>query len=303
MNDNNFFTNQRTIFNKQNEADILDRESSFDLRIKLVSTNKFLSPVVDLDRAMAICTQNRIDDPITTKSTNSNYFSATGGFDGSEIFFSEFDTREGGSQMGYITRKLQFKNISKLLKVQLAASIPSNCKVDKRTPTVILPIKFQSGTRTSEHPAIITQRTKVSTTYPIGTSAIEFQAVTGIIDGMYVYGPGIQSGTRVNGIASLIVTLDKPLKTVIPSTTLGSVYFFTAFDITQQDKTKQIDVGDYVTYTGSGTPLQSETFVTQAPKNTYFTKRVGTYVQGIFTLASAEAPITYSMVLVVVLIQ
>ena len=292
LNDNNFFTTQRAIFNKQNEADVLDRESSFDMRVKLESRNRFLSPVIDLDRAAAICTQNRIDDPITTKSTNSNYFSVTGGFDGSEIFFSEYDNKEGGAQMGYITRKLQFKNTSKLLKVQLAASIPSNCKVDKRTPAISLPFKFQSGTRTSEHPAIITQRTKVSTTYPIGTSAIEFQAVTNIVDGMYVYGPGIQSGTRVNGIASLIITLDKPLKTVIPSTTLGSVYFFTAFDITQQDKTKQIDVGDYVTYTGSGTPIQTETFVTQAPKNTYFTKRVGTYIQGVFTLASSDAPVT-----------
>lgn len=295
LNDNNFFTSQRAIFNKQNEADLLDRESSFDMRIKLTTTNRFLSPVIDLDRAAAIVTQNRIDDPITTKSTNSNYYSATGGYDGSEIFFSEYDNKEGGAQMGYITRKLQFKNTSKLLKVQLAASIPSNCKVNKTTPTLTLPVKFQSGTRTSEHPAIITQRTKVSTTYPIGTSAIEFQAVTNIVDGMYVYGPGIQSGTRVNGIASLIVTFDKPLKTVIPSTTLGSVYFFTAFDITLQDKTKQIDVGDYVTYngtSGANTPIQTETYVTQAPKNTYFSKKVGTYTNGVFQLASADAPVT-----------
>jgi hypothetical protein len=292
LNDNNYFTTQRAIFNKQNEADILDRESSFDMRIKLASTNKFLSPVVDLDRAMAICTQNRIDDPITTKSINSNYFSATGGFDGSEIFYSEYDTKEGGSQMGYITRKLQFKNTSKLLKVQLAAAIPSNCRVNKATASVTLPVRFQSGTRTSEHPAVITQRTAVSTTYPIGTSLLAFQSVTGLVDGMFVYGPGIQSGTRINGIASLNVTLDKPLKTVIPSTTLGSVYFFTAFDITLQDRQRQIDVGDYVTYSGAGTPIQTETFVTQAPKNTYFTKRVGTYIQGQFTLASAEAPVT-----------
>lgn len=292
LNDNNYFTNQRAVFNKQNEVDILDRESSFDLRIKLSSTNKFLSPVIDLDRAMAICTQNRIDDPITTKSINSNYFSATGRFDGSEIFYSEYDNKEGGSQMGYITRKLQFKNTSKLLRVQLAAAIPSNCKVNKTVPTVTLPVKFQAGTRTSEHPAIITQRTAASTTYPIGTSVLAFQAVTGLVDGMFVYGPGIQNGTRINGIASLNVTLDKPLKTVIPSTTLGSVYFFSAFDITLQDRQRQIDVGDYVTYVGSGTPIQSETFVTQAPKNTYFTKRVGTYIQGQFTLASAEAPIT-----------
>lgn len=295
LNDNNFFTTQRAIFNKQNEADILDRESSFDMRIKLATTNRFLSPVVDLDRAMAICTQNRIDDPITTKSTNSNYFSATGGYDGSEIFFSEYDNKEGGTQMGYITRKLQFKNISKLLKIQLAASIPSNCRVDKRTPTLTLPFKFQAGTRTSEHPNIVTQRTKVSTTYPIGQTAIEFQSVTNIVDGMYVYGPGVQSGTRVNGITSLTITLDKPLKTIIPSTSLGSVYFFTAFDITQSDKTKQIDVGDYLTYnglSGAGTPYPTGTFVTQAPKNTYFTKRVGTYTNGAFTLASAESPVT-----------
>lgn len=295
LNDNNYFTSQRAIFNKQNEADILDRESSFDLRLKLTTTNRFLSPIVDLDRAMAICTQNRIDDPITTKSTNSNYYSVTGGYDGSEIFFSEYDNKEGGTAMGYITRKLQFKNISKLLKVQMAAAIPSNCRVDKRTPQLTIPFKFQAGSRTSEHANIVTQRTKVSTTYPIGQTSIEFQSVTNIVDGMYVYGPGIQSGTRVNGIASLAVTIDKPLKTVIPSTSLGSVYFFTAFDIAVSDKTKQIDVGDYLTYnglSGAGTPYPTGTFVTQAPKNTYFTKRVGTYLQGAFTLASADSPVT-----------
>lgn len=292
LNDNNYFNNQRAVFNKQNEADILDRESSFDLRIELKSTNRFLSPLVDLDRAMVICTQNRIDDPITTKSINSNYFSATSGFDGSDIFYSEYDTKEGGSQMGYITRKLQFKNTSKLLKVQLAASIPSNCKIDKTFAAITLPIKFQAGTRTSEHPAIITQRSAISTTYPIGTALLTFQAVTGIIDGMFVYGPGIQQGTRVNGIAGLNITLDKPIKTVIPSTTLGSVFFFTAFDITLQDRQRQVDVGDYVTFTGSGSPIQPETFVTQAPKNTFFTKRVGTYINGEFALASAIAPIT-----------
>jgi hypothetical protein len=292
LNDNNYFNSQRVILNKQNEADLLDRASSFEMRVRLQSSTKFLSPVIDLDRAMAIVTQNRIDDPLTTKSINSNYFSATGGFDGTEIYNSEYDNKEGGVQMGYITRKLQFKNTSKLLKVQFAASIPSNCRVDKSTPTVTLPIKFQSGSRTSEHPAIIVQRSKISTSYPIGATAIEFQAVTNIVDGMYVYGPGIQEGTRVNGIAGLIVTIDKSLKATIPSSTSGSVYFFTAFDITQSNKTKQIDVGDYVTYSGAGSPIPSGTYVTSAPKNTYFTKKVGSYATGSFVQASADNPIT-----------
>lgn len=292
LNDNNYFNSQRVILNRQNEADLLDRASSFEMRVQLQSSTKFLSPVIDLDRAMAIVTQNRIDDPLTTKSINSNYFSVTGGFDGTEIYNSEYDNKEGGVQMGYITRKLQFKNTSKLLKVQFAASIPSNCRVDKSTPTITLPIKFQSGSRTSEHPAIINQRTKVSTSYPVNTTAIEFQAVTGIVDGMYVYGPGIQEGTRVNGIAGLIITLDKAIKATIPSSTSGSVYFFTAFDITQSDKTKQIDVGDYVTYSGAGTPIPSGTYVTFAPKNTYFTKKVGSYTTGSFVQASADNPVT-----------
>lgn len=297
LNDNNFFSNQRTILNRQNEKELMDRNASFEMRVKLQSSTRFLSPVIDLDRAMAIVTQNRIDDPVTTKSINSNYFSVTGGYDGTSIYNSEYDNKEGGAQVGYITRKLQFKNTSKLLKVQFAASIPSNCKIDKSTPAISLPVKFQSGSRTSEHPAIVNQRSKISTTYPIGTTAIEFQAVTGIVDGMYVYGPGVQEGTRVNGIASLIVTFDKALKAAIPSSSSGSVYFFTAFDITQQDKTKQIDVGDYVTYnglSGAGTPIPSGTYVTSAPKNTYFTKKVGSYATGSFVQASGDSPVTLS---------
>lgn len=291
LNDNNYFNSQRVILNKQNEADVLDRAPSFEMRVKLTSTSKFLSPIVDLDRAVAVVTQNRVDDPLSTKSINSNYFSATGGFDGSEIYNSEYDNKQGGTQMGYITRKLQFKNISKLLKVQFAGSIPSNCGIDKSKPTVTLPIKFQAGSRTSEHPNIVNQRTKISTTYPIGTTAIEFQAVTGIVDGFYVYGPGVQEGTRINGISGLIVTLDKAIKAAIPSSTQGSVYYFTAFDITQQDKTKQIDVGDYLSFNGASTPIAADTYVVSAPKNTYFTKKVGSYATGAFVQATADTPI------------
>jgi hypothetical protein len=295
LNDNNYFNTQRVILNKANENILLDKDSSFELRLQLSSSSKFLSPVIDLDRTMAIVTQNRIDDPVSTKSINSNYFSASAGFDGTEIYTSEYDNRQGSAQVGYITRKLQFKNTSKLLKVQLAASIPSNTGVDKSTPTVSLPVKFQSGSRVSEHPTIVNQRTLVSTTYPIGTTVLGFQAVTGIVDGMYIYGPGLQEGTRVNGIASTNVTIDKSLKAAIPSSTQGSVYYFTAFDISQQDKTKQIDVGDYVTYNGTsggGTPIPTGTFVTSAPKNTYFTKRVGSYATGAFVQASALNPVT-----------
>lgn len=295
LNDNNFFSSQRVILNKENENKLLDKDSSFDLRLRLTSSTKFLSPVIDLDRAMAIVTQNRIDDPVTTKSINSNYFSASSGFDGTSIYTSEYDNREGSAQVGYITRKLQFKNTSKLLKIQLAASIPSNCKIDKTTSSVSLPIKIQSGSRISEHPLIVNQRTKVSTTYPIGTTVLEFQAATGIVDGMYVYGPGLQEGTRVNGISGLFITLDKSIRAAIPSSTQGSVYYFTVFDITQQNKTKQIDIGDYVFYngsSGSGTPIPTGTYVTESPKNTYFTKSVGSYSTGTFVQASASNPVT-----------
>lgn len=292
LNDNNFFKNQRVILNKQNEADLLDRNQSFELRLKLTSKSRFMSPIIDLDRAAAIVTQNRIDDPVTTKSLNSNYYSAIKGFDGSEIFVSEYDNKEGGAQVGYITRKVQFQNTSKLLKIQMAASIPSNCGIDKSTPTVTLPIKFKSGSTISEHPAILSKRTAVTTAYAIGTTAITLQDVTSLVDGMYVYGPGIQSQTRINGIAGSIITLDKATKAAIPSSSSGTVMFFTAFDITQQNKTSQIDVGDYVTYSGSGTPVPTGTYVIAAPKNSYFTKRVGSYATGSFVVASAANPVT-----------
>lgn len=292
LNDNNYFNNQRVIFNKQNEIDKLDRANSFDLRIQMKTSNRFVSPVVDMDRAMAICTENRIDDPVSTKNINGNYYSASGKYDGTDIYFTEYDDRQGGAQMGYITRKLQFQNTSKLLKIQMAASIPSNCGIDKSTPSVTLPVKFQAGSRISEHPAIITQRSAITTAYPVNTTAITLQAVTNLVDGMYVYGPGVQTGTRINGIAGSIITLDKATKAAIPSTSAGSVFYFTSFDITQQDKTRQIDVGDYVTYTGSGNVLASGTYVTAAPKNSYFTKQVGSYSTGKFVLATAANPVT-----------
>lgn len=290
LNDNNLFRSQRVILNKQNEIDKLSGESSIDLRLQLSSSNRFLSPMVDLQRATAVVTQNRIDDPVSTKNINGNYYSATGNYDGTEILFSEYENKQGGAQMGYITRKLQFANSSKLLKIQLAASIPSNCAIDKTTPTVSLPMKFKSGSFVSEHPSVYIQRSKQTTAYPIGTTAIILQSVTNLVDGMYVYGPGIQTGTRINGINTLTITLDKATKAAIPSTTNGTLYYFSAFDITQQDKTKQIDVGDYVTTTVSNA-IPSGTYVTQAPKQSYFTKRVGSYATGSFVVASADAPI------------
>jgi hypothetical protein len=294
LNDNNYFPSQRVILNKQNEIDVLDRANSLELRLQLQTKSKFVSPMVDIDRVVLAATQNRIDDPVTTKSPNSNYYSATGGFDGSQIFFSEYENKQGGAQMGYITRKLQFKNTSKLLKIQFAASVPSNMGIDKSTPSITLPIKIKSGSRTSEHPDVITQRTAITTTYAIGTTTIGFQSVTGIVDGMYVYGPGIQTGTRVNGISGTNVTFDKAIKVIIPSSSSGTVYFFTGFDISGQNKTQQIDVGDYVTYnntSGSGTPIPSNTYVVKAPKNTYFTKKVGTYSSGTFVEATTAVPV------------
>jgi hypothetical protein len=292
LNDNNNFTSQRVVLNRQNEADLLSGGTSFDMRIQLISTNRFVSPIIDLGRANIVCTENRIDDPVTTKNLNSNFYSATENYDGTDIFFTEFENKQGGAQMGYITRKLQFANSSKLLKIQLAASIPSNCNVDKSIPIVSLPMKFQNNSYVSEHPLTYQQRTKINTAYAIGTTAIELQANTGLVDGMYVYGPGLQTQTRINGIASNTITLDKALKAAIPSSTGGTVFYFSAFDITLQDKTKQIDVGDFVTYTGSGTPFPSGTYVTQAPKQSYFTKQVGSYASGSFVVASAANPVT-----------
>ena len=291
LNDNNNFTSQRVILNKDNEYNLLSGSSSFDLRVLMTSTNRFVSPIVDIQRASAVVTQNRVDDPTTTKNINSNYYSVLQKFDGTDILTSEYDTSQGGVQMGYITRKLQFANSSTLLKIQLAASIPSNTGIDKTTPTVTLPMKFKSGSFISEHPSIYQQRTAVSTAYAIGTTAITLQAVTNLVDGMYVYGPGIQSQTRINGISGSIITLDKALKSAMPSTTGGIVLSFSAFDITLQDKTRSIDVGDYVSTTVANA-IPSGTYVTKAPKNSYFTKYVGSYASGSFVAASATTPVT-----------
>lgn len=294
LNDNNYFTNQRTVLNKYNEAEKIARNSSFEMQVEMSTTNKFISPVIDLDRAAIICVQNRIDDPVTPKAATTNYYSITGGYDGTTIYNSEYDNKAGSAQFGYITRKMQFKNTSKLLKVQVAASIPSNTGIDKTLNPITLPIRFPAGSRISEHAAITPLRTTASTTFAVGVTSITFQSVTGLVNGMYIYGPGIQKNTRITNIATLTVTIDKALKTAIPSTTNGSVFFFSDFDILTQNTISQIDVGDIVTYSGAGSPIPANTYVTKAPKNSYITKRVGDYALGTFTQAAFD----YSVILV-----
>jgi len=294
LNDNNYFTSQRTVLNKYNEAQKIARNSSFEMVVELTSSNKFVSPVVDLDRASIICIQNRIDDPVTPKAATTNYYSITGGYDGTTIFNSEYENKAGAAQFGYVTRKMQFKNTSKLLKVQIAAGIPSNTGIDDTLNAITLPIRFPSGSRISEHAAILPKRTSASTTFAVGVTSITFQNVTDLVNGMYIYGPGIQKNTRITNIASTTVTIDKAVKTAIPSTTNGSVFYFSDFDILTQNTISQIDVGDVVTYSGAGSPIPANTYVTEAPKNTYLTKRVGDYALGAFT----QAALDYSVILV-----
>ena len=286
LNDNNYTTTQKTILNKHNEAQVLGRDSSVELQLKLESTNKFVSPVIDLDRASIVCVQNRIDDPVTIKSASTNYYSATGGFDGTDIYQSEYENKEGVAQAAYITRKVQFKNSSRLLKVQIAANVPSNSLVDKTISSVTIPFRFASGARISDHPTILTQRTTASTAFAQGVTLITLQSGTGLLRGMYVYGPGIQKGTRIstsysNGSTSLII--DKALKENLPATaSSGTVLFFTSIDISSMYTVSQIDTGDYLSLPTGVSGITTGTYVTLAPKNSYFTRKVGTYSTGSF---------------------
>ena len=68
--DKNYFDSQRMVASSLNESLLLDSDSfpgkkSFTMLFNLISTDKRLSPVIDLDNASVVFTSNRVNQPIT----------------------------------------------------------------------------------------------------------------------------------------------------------------------------------------------------------------------------------------------
>ena len=67
LNRNNYFDSPRLICSKENEESLLGNipaNKSLNLNLSLISTNEFVSPVVDLDRVGMIFITNRVNNPI-----------------------------------------------------------------------------------------------------------------------------------------------------------------------------------------------------------------------------------------------
>ena len=73
LNKNNYFDSPRIICSKENEITRLDNipaNKSLNVNFNLISTNSFISPVVDLDRVGMIFTTNRVNNAVENYSTD-----------------------------------------------------------------------------------------------------------------------------------------------------------------------------------------------------------------------------------------
>jgi hypothetical protein len=73
--DKNYFESQRMIAAKVNETNLLNNEvfpgnKSFNMLMTLISTDKRISPVIDLDNASVVFTSNRVNQPVTNYATD-----------------------------------------------------------------------------------------------------------------------------------------------------------------------------------------------------------------------------------------
>lgn len=267
VNDNNYFSNQKIVLSKENEDLKNAGQGSFVIEAVLSSTDSRITPMLDLNRTSAIVIQNRVDDPLPLKNTNTNFISSTN--DGSEIFVSEFDTSGGVASSKYVSKNLVFANRSKTLRIQLAANIPTASRVN--TEASLFKTNL-STTANSKNLGVIINEIQASTTAainPVGSTAITVQVnpTAKVAVGYFIYGRGIPAGTVITAFTSTVITISSPLELeLLPA----DFIYVSPLNLSSKAEFSKIEIGDLIT--GAGIPI--ETVVSSSLKTSFFERNV-----------------------------
>lgn len=267
VNDNNYYDNQRIVLSEENQELKNAGQPSFVIEAVLSSTDSRISPMLDLMRTSAIVIQNRVDDPLPLKNSNTNYLSSTN--DGSEIFVSEFESSEGVASSKYVSKNFVFANNSRSLRVQFAANIPTAARVNTEASV------FRSSlttTSNSKNLGVIINEIQASTTAainPVGATSIRVQAnpTTKVAAGYFVYGRGIPAGTTITAFTTTAITISAPLELELLTT---DFIYVSPLNLSTRAEFSKIEVGDAVTGAGIG----SETVVTSSLKSSFFERNI-----------------------------
>ena len=106
INDNYYFENPRMVCSTINETNQLSGSKSFFSTFTMTSTKDNLSPVIDLDRKVAICVANRLDNV----DSSANYFPT-------DEYVGPEEPDGDKNEAIYCTRKVTLKNPATAIKV------------------------------------------------------------------------------------------------------------------------------------------------------------------------------------------
>jgi hypothetical protein len=106
INDNYYFENPRMVCSTINETNELSGSKSFFSTFTMTSTKDNLSPVIDLDRKVAICVANRLDNV----DSSANYFPT-------DEYIGPEEPDGDKNEAIYCTRKVTLKNPATAIKV------------------------------------------------------------------------------------------------------------------------------------------------------------------------------------------
>jgi hypothetical protein len=262
INDNNYYSGQRMLLSGQNESLKNAGQKSFVMQAILRSTNPRLSPMLDLSRTSCVFVQNRIDDPISLKNINSNFKGV--GFDGSDVFVSEYENQGGVVASKYVTKNLSFANNSKSLRIQLAANIPTAARTETSASSAVVKVATTNG---SNKLSLIVNDLQCSTTAgvnPVGATTIALQVnpTTKVAVGYFVFGRGIPKGTVVTAVTTTSITISTPLRLTLLAT---DFLFVSPLDLGATTNFNSIETGDTI----SGPGITAGTYVTESVRSTF----------------------------------
>jgi hypothetical protein len=267
VNDNNYYDEQRIVLSDENQNLKNAGQPSFVIEAVLTSSDTRITPMIDLARTSAIVVQNRVDDPLPLKNSNTNYIGATN--DGSEIFVSEYEPVDGVASSKYISKNLVFANNSRSVRVQFAANIPTASRVNSEASTFRTNLTTTNGSKSL---GVLINELQASTTAaanPVGATTILLAAnPTGkVANGYFVYGRGIPAGTTVTGFTTTSITISAPLELQLLTT---DYLYVSPLNLSTRVAFSRIEVGDAVT----GQGIASNTNVISSLKSSFFERRI-----------------------------
>ena len=125
-NNNNTFTKPWVIASADNETYKLSGNKSFEMRCVMTNGgNANLSPVIDVNRASAICIQNRINN--SSAATNTSLYS---GMSGNYEYVADTVAKNSTSMSKYVTKKVELAEEAAVVDVYLNANRPDGSSID-----------------------------------------------------------------------------------------------------------------------------------------------------------------------------